>query len=158
MDALTSAAGSLGLAISALLVVLGFRLARPGGGAEWLAFAAYAAAVAATFAAGLERAGAPGAPGTPLRLAGGAALVAGLLVAGSAASRARRPPRPGGPPAAGEGRAGPWLPAGFALALAGHLLRNPSRAGAIATATAVVLQAWVALRGRRGADGIPGPR
>jgi hypothetical protein len=142
MDALTSPAGSVAVAIAALLVVLGFRLARPERAREWLAVAAYAAALAvqAFGALGLL----PGAvhePELALRGVGAALLVVGLVVAGGP-TRARR-----------RGATSTSTPtyAGLALVAIGQLLRGPSAAGAIATVVAVLASGWAALAaGKRG--------
>ena len=152
MDVLTSPAGSLAIAISALLLVMGFRLARPVRTREWLAIAAYAGAL---FAQTLGAVGFLGdavvAPGTPQRLAGAALLVAGILLAGGP-SRARRraaDERPGG--TAPDARSFDPVYAGLALILVGQLLRGPSRAGAISVAVGVLIAGWVALTPRRAA-------
>jgi len=152
MDVLTSPAGSLAIAISALLLVMGFRLARPVRTREWLAIAAYAGAlVAQTLGALGFLAGPPVVPGAALRIAGLALLVGGLLLAGSS-SRARRRAAMGVP--AGlvpEARTVDPVYAGLALILVGQLLRGPSRPGAISVAIAVLIAGWVALTPRRAA-------
>jgi hypothetical protein len=153
MDVLTSPAGSLAIAISALLLVMGFRLARPVRTREWLALAAYAGALAAQTLGALgflmeERV----APGVSLRVAGLALLVFGLLLAGSSA-RARRRAATGAATGAAarapEARTVDPVYAGLALILVGQLLRGPSRAGAISVAVAVLIAGWVALTPRR---------
>lgn len=158
LETLTSAPGALGLAIAALLLVVGFRFLRPERGVEWAAAAGYAAALVISFAAGSGLLGAPPAgPGAPQRLAGAAVLVGGLLLAG-AAVRVRHRARAGTSLPAGRGRRPvPMLHAGLALVLLGHLLRTPSRAGAAATAAALVLHAWAGLRGGKEA-GTPSER
>jgi hypothetical protein len=151
MDELTSPHGSLALAIAALLVVFGFRLARPAGARAWLAFVAYAAALVlqALGARGLLPGPARDA-GTGLRLAGAALLVAGLLLAGKPTRARRRPAAPAAPAVAAEGRLDP-VHAGLALVLVGQLLRGPSLAGAIAVLVAVAVNGWLAARRGTGA-------
>lgn len=150
MDVLTSPAGSLAIAISALLLVMGFRLARPVRTREWLAIAAYAGALFAQTLGAVGFLGDPVvAPGTPQRLAGAALLVAGILLAGGP-SRARRRAATSAPAArAPDARSFDPVYAGLALILVGQLLRGPSRAGAISVAVAVVIAGWVALTPRR---------
>jgi hypothetical protein len=159
MDVLTSPAGSLAIAISALLLVMGFRLARPVRTREWLAIAAY---VGALFAQTLGAVGFLGdpvvAPGTPQRLAGAALLVAGILLAG-APSRARRRAAASAPTSrAPEARSFDPVYAGLALILVGQLLREPSRPGAISVAVAVLIAGWVALTPRAGGADQPRTR
>jgi hypothetical protein len=154
MDALTSPAGSLAIAISALLLVMGFRLARPVRTREWLAIAAYAGALFAQTLGAIGFLGgpvvAPGTPGTPQRLAGAALLVAGILLAG-APSRARRRAAASAPASrAPDARSFDPVYAGLALILVGQLLRGPSRPGAISVAVAVLIAGWVALTPRAG--------
>jgi hypothetical protein len=153
MDVLTSPAGSLAIAVSALLLVMGFRLARPVRTREWLAIAAYAGAmVAQTLGAIGFIAGPRVAPGLGLRLVGLAALVIGLLLAGSS-SRARRRAATGATAAVPQARTVDPVYAGLALILVGQLVRGPSRAGAISVAVAVLIAGWVALTPpRRDAD------
>lgn len=150
MDTLTSPAGSLAIAISALLLVLGFRLARPARTREWLAIAAYAGALfAQTLGAVGFLGGPPAAPGAPQRLGGAALLVAGILLAGGPArARGRAAATPGAAAAQAPGSFDPVY-AGLALVLAGQLLRGPSRPGAIAVGVAVLIAGWVALTPRR---------
>lgn len=161
-ELLTTPAGSLALAITALLLVLGHRLASPRRAAEWLGVGAYAAALVVQLlgARGLLP-GAVLAPGTALRVLGGVLLVSGLVVAGTAARARRRAASaavrrhaggPGGasgatPPAraARPARLDP-VHAGLALVAAGQLLRAPSVAGAIAVLAAVIVNAVVAMR------------
>jgi hypothetical protein len=154
MDVLTSPTGSLAIAISALLLVMGFRLARPARTREWLALAAYAGAlVALTLGAFGLLEGPAAAPGLGLRLAGLGVLVAGLLLAGSAArawTRAAADARAGAAVGAAAGapksRTVDPVYAGLALILVGQLLRGgPSRAGAISVGVAVLLAGWTAL-------------
>jgi hypothetical protein len=146
MDGLTSPHGSLALAIAALLLVIGFRLARPAGPRAWLGFVTYAAALVlqALGARGLLPGPAPAA-GTGLRLAGAVLLVAGLLLAGKPTRARRRPDAPAAPAFAAEGRLDP-VHAGLALVLVGQLLRGPSLAGAIAVLVAVAVNGWLAAR------------
>jgi hypothetical protein len=152
MDELTSSQGSLALAATALLVVVGYRLARPGTGPEWLAVAAYVVALTVQLlgARGLLP-GATFAAGPALRVGGALLLVAGLVLAGKR-SRARRaaaaPAQPGGL----QGGAAPVF-AGLALVLVGQLARAPSLAGGVATAVAV-LGCVAAMLARRRARGV----
>ncbi len=149
MDVLTSPAGSLAIAISALLLVMGFRLARPVRTREWLALAAYAGALAAQTLGALGfLTGETVDPGVSLRLAGLALLVFGLLLAGSS-SRARRRAATDATARVPEARTVDPVYAGLALILVGQLLRGPSRAGAISVAVAVLIAGWVALTPRR---------
>lgn len=150
MDELTSPQGSLALALAALLLVVGFRLAHPGRGREWGALVAYSVAVVAqTLGARAILPGTVVPAGAPVRILGAALLVVGLVLAGSPA-RARR--RAAGAPAAGRaptaGRLDPVY-AGLAVVLLGHLLREPSAAGAIAAGVAAPLLAWPALTSSR---------
>ncbi len=140
MDELTSPSGSVALAVSALLLVVGYRLARPGRAREWLALVAYAAALAAQLlgSRGLLPGGAF-VPGPALRIGGATLLVAGLLVAGGPARARRRAAVEGRAPPGGVPRALGPLYAGLGLVLAGQLARAPSLAGAIATAAALVV-------------------
>lgn len=148
MDDLTSPSGSVALAVSALLLVVGYRLARPGRGRDWLALAAYAVALAAQLLGARGVLPGPAFTAAPaVRIAGAALLVAGLLVAGIPARAQRR--------AAIEGRARPTTPRGFdpvyaglGLVLVGQLARMPSFAGAIATIAAAAVCAFVALTPR----------
>jgi hypothetical protein len=147
LDQLTSPQGSVALAISALLLVFGFRLARPDRPREWLAVVAYAAAlVAQTLGAQGLLPGPVLAAGTALRLAGAALLVLGLLLAGQS-SRARRRAAMSGEtwPERGATSFDPVY-GGLALVAIGQLLRGPSLGGAVAVLVAVVLNGWVALR------------
>jgi hypothetical protein len=148
LDSLTSPTGSLAVAISALLLILGFRLARPSRSREWLAVAAYAAALAAQTlgALGLLGGGVT-APGNGVRLAGAFLLLGGLLLAGSP-SRARRRAAVAAAPAPSPRRIDAVY-AGLALILLGQLLRGPSRPAAVTAAVAVLLAVWVALTPRR---------
>ena len=140
---LTSPEASVSLAISALLLVIGFRLAHPARSREWLAVFAYAAALAAQFLG--TRGGLPGgliAPGIALRIVGAALLVVGLVVAGSS-SRARRRAAAAhdSPELLPHGQALDPVHAGLALVLVGQLLRGPSVAGGamVLIATAINL-------------------
>jgi hypothetical protein len=150
MDVLTSPTGSLAIAISALLLVMGFRLARPARMREWLALAAYAGAlVALTLGALGLLEGPAAAPGLALRLAGLGVLVSGLLLAGSAArarTRAAAHAHAGAAAGAPQARAIDPVYAWLALILVGQLLRGgPSRAGAVSVGIAVFLACWAAL-------------
>jgi protein-S-isoprenylcysteine O-methyltransferase Ste14 len=139
--------GSLALAISALVVMLGWRFTLPVRGRDFAGVVVYIAAIAVSFAAGrgLLPGGGPVAAGPVARLGGAALLVAGLLLAG-ASFKARL--------LAGRGHlaeAGPYarirhpLYAGLALVLVGHLLRLPSRAGALAVTIALVQYLWLGM-------------
>ena len=150
MEVLTSPTGSLAIAISALLLVMGFRLARPARTREWLAIAAYAGALfTLTLGAAGFLCGPPAAPGAPQRLGGAALLVAGILLAGAPArARGRAAANPAAAAAPAPRSFDPAY-AGLALVLAGQLLRGPSRPGAIAVGVAVLIAGWVALTPRR---------
>lgn len=151
MDELTSPQGSVALAISALLLVLGFRLARPARAREWAAVGAYAAALVAQALGALGLLpGAALAPGAALRVAGAALLVAGLLLAGKRArARRRAAARAETPPDAA--RTGPDpVYGGLALVTVGQLLRGPSLGAALAVLVAVAVNGWVALSRGRG--------
>jgi hypothetical protein len=147
-DALTSPGGALALATAALLLVLGLRLARPRGPAGWAAAVAYAASLAATLLGALHLL-----PGRafvsplPLRVAGAAAVVVGLLTAGAPARR-RRPVAERGPRVTGAAYAG------LALVLLGQLLRAPSAAGALGVGVAALVHGWAAWSGRRAPGGV----
>jgi hypothetical protein len=152
LDSLTSPTGSLAVAISALLLVMGFRLARPSRAREWLAVAAYAGALATQTLGALGLLGGEvTAPGTGVRLAGALLLLGGLLLAGSL-SRARRRAVVTGAPAPSRRRIDAVY-AGLALILLGQLLRGPSRPAAVSAAVAVLLAVWVALTPRDRARG-----
>jgi hypothetical protein len=148
MERLTSPEGALGLAIVALLVVLGHRLARPARAADWLAVGAYAGALVAIYlgarAGPADAAGAQA--GVALRLAGALALLAGVLVAGSGVRARLRAatPRTGLAPVPPGERA--RTHAGLALVLAGQLLRAPTRLGAVAALVAAGALAWAGWR------------
>jgi protein-S-isoprenylcysteine O-methyltransferase Ste14 len=146
MDRLTSAEGSLALAISALLLVLGYRFARPARGRDWGAVASYATALVVGLlgARGLLPGTAPASPGPALRLGGAALLLGGLLLAGAAA-RARAATAPGALVVIGPyARLRHPLPAGLALVVAGHLLRGPSFPGVVAALAALAVLASAA--------------
>lgn len=138
-----SAEGALGLAITALTLVLGFRFAHPDRGRQWLAVGAFAAALAVSFAG--ARGLAPGEVlpgGAALRWGGAALLVVGLLLA-ARAGRARHLA------AAGVRTASPAriqlaLYGGLALVVLGHVARAPSVAGLVASGIAAVACAAVA--------------
>jgi hypothetical protein len=145
LNLFASAEASLGVAIAVLLVVLGFRLARPGSSRGWAALLGYGLAIAATLLADRGILLGPAIEaGTLLRLSGAAVLVVGLLLAGSAA-RARALP-------AADTRAGssshrrmfPRTAVGLALVLLGFLARSPSLAGGIAVLLDLALVAWAA--------------
>ncbi len=147
MDELGSPAGSLAIAIAALLLVLGLRLARPARAREWASAVAYAGGlvVQALGAAGLLPGGRV-TPGVALRLAGAVLVVAGILLAGKRTrDRRRGAPATG---AAGPAAADP-VHAGLALVLVGQLLRGPSLAGAVAVLAALAVVGWAAATPRR---------
>jgi hypothetical protein len=158
MDELTSPQGAVALAIAALLLVVGYRLARPDRGREWLAIALYAAALAALLLGARGMLPGPAlAAGPALRIAGAALVVGGLVVAGkpsrdrrraAATPPARPTPGPLGPhPPAVEAAPLTWV--GLALVVVGQLARSPSVAGAVVTAAAVLVLAAVAAASRR---------
>ncbi|MGB8929952.1 MAG: hypothetical protein WCC48_01745 [Anaeromyxobacteraceae bacterium] len=150
MDELTSPQGSLALGLAALLLVMGFRLARPGRAREWGALVAYLAAVVAQILG--ARGILPGAvvqAGAASRIVGAVLLVVGLIMAGTPARARRRA-------AAGVATARERIPgrmdpvyAGLAVVLLGHLLREPSAAGVIAVGLAAPFLAWPAVTAMR---------
>ena len=151
MDAsFTGAGGALGLALTALLVVTGYRLAAPRGTLAWSAVLAY------VFALVVIHAAAPGAGDVEapvaLRVAGALAIVTGLLMAGTSARAARRLAHDLAA-SAPDVRSGPLVPAGLAVVLLGQLARTPSRGGSLAAAFAALLLGWTAVTSwrRRGA-------
>jgi protein-S-isoprenylcysteine O-methyltransferase Ste14 len=154
VEKLTSAEGSLALAITALLLVMGFRLARPARGREWGAITTYATAIVLTLLAahGLLPGPPPPTPAAPVRIAGAALLVSGLLLAGAAAGvRASTP--------AGElATTGPYsrvrhpLYIGLVLVVIGNVVRAPSTAGLLSAAAAAVVYASLAITEEREAD------
>ena len=154
MDELTSPQGSLALALAALLLVVGIRLAKPSRGREWSAVVAYAVAVVGqTLGARGILPGTVVAAGAPMRVLGAILLVAGLVMVGSQ-ERARRRAATGASAterAPTAGRPDPVY-AGLAVVLLGLLLREPSAAGAIAAGVAAPFLAWPALTSR----GAPG--
>jgi protein-S-isoprenylcysteine O-methyltransferase Ste14 len=140
MDDLTSPAGALALAISALLLVVGYRLARPDRSREWLAIGAYAAAhVALLLGARGLLPGAALVPGPALRIGGVALLAAGLLLAGAPARARRRPAIAGSLAGSAPGRRLDPVYAGLALVLVGQLARSPSVAGGVAALAGVLV-------------------
>jgi hypothetical protein len=155
VERLTSPEGSVSLAITALLLVLGFRLARPRRLLEWLAVVAFAGALVVQHLAarGLLPARSLDA-GLALRLAGTALLVAGLVLAGTStrarvrAAMAAARGSPSGQPGQPGARAPERVYPGLALVAIGQLLRGPSTAGALAVGVAVVLCGVAALSGR----------
>lgn len=151
MIELTSPQGTIELAIAALLLVLGYRLARPSRSREWAAFAAYAAGLAGQLlgASGLLR-GTVYASGAPLRILGAAALLTGLVIAGAPARARRRAMSNGNPIPAG--RAAAAAHAGLALALVGQFARGPSTAGLAPVLVGAAVNAWVALVSRLGPE------
>lgn len=151
MIELTSTQGSIELAISALLLVLGYRLARPARGRDWLAMLAYAVALAGQLLGrvGVLR-GHVHAPGLAPRVLGAAILVTGLVLAGAPARARRRMARSTSPDPPLQTSGAPAVPAGLALVLAGQLLRGPSTLGIVAVAGGIVVNAAVALQARLG--------
>lgn len=150
MDELTSPQGSIAVAVSALLLVVGYRLARPERGREWVAIAAYALALVVQVLGARELL--PGAtlvPAPALRIAGSVLLVAGLVLAGKR-SRARRHAAAIGRPEPKPPRRPDPVYAGLGLVVVGQLARTPSLAGAIAAIVAVLACAAVALAPERG--------
>jgi len=143
-DTLSSPQGALSLAVTVLAAVLGVRLLAPRG-ASGLAALAYVASLAATWLgrAGLAGSPPPPEPATPVRLAGAALLVFGLLAAGRAAQARALARARGAPASAGTGRK---VLLGLALVLAGQLLRAPSPAGLAVGGVAAVAFAWAAWR------------
>lgn len=150
MDELTSPSGSVALALSALLLVVGYRLARPDRGREWLALAAYAAALVAQFlgARGLLP-GAAFTAGPALRIGGAMLLVVGLFVAGKPSRARRRAAIEGRAQSSPVPRALDPVYAGLSLVLVGQLARAPSLPGAVATIAAAAVCTSVALTPRR---------
>ena len=145
---LTSPQGSIELAIGALLLVLGYRLARPARPREWAGVAAYAAGLAGQLlgASGLLH-GRVLEAGVPLRILGAVLLVAGLVLAGAPARARRRlaPTAPGARPTL----AMPAGHAGLALVVAGQFLRGPSTTGLVPVAVGILVNAGLALAARR---------
>lgn len=150
METFTGAEGALGLALTTLLVVTGYRLAAPRGTVAWAAVLAYVLALVAIHAGALGTQHTE--PPAILRVAGALGVVTGLVMAGTSARAARRLAHDlrAGAPAV---RSGPLLPAGLAMALLGQLVRAPSRGGTLAVALAVLLLGWTAVTSwrRRGA-------
>lgn len=149
MDELTSPQGSLALGLAALLLVMGFRLARPGRAREWGALVAYSAAVVAqTLGARGILPGAVVQAGAAPRILGAVLLIVGLVMAGSSARARRRAAM--GLATERERTQGHMDPvyAGLAVVLLGHLLREPSAAGAIAAGVAAPFLAWPAVTSR----------
>lgn len=144
MDSLTSPDGALGLAITSLVIVVGYRVARPERGADWLGVLGYAVAMVVIY---LGDRGSPDRAAThfALRLVGAAALVVGLVLAGAGvrASRKGLPPR-GAAAAPLPRHARPLVHAGLSLALVGQLLRAPTTLGGIALGIALVTLGWAA--------------
>lgn len=141
MDTYTAPESALGLALTALLVVVGYRVARPRGPLAWVAVLGYVAALVSTF---LGARGAPGAGGLPagVRIPGAVAIVAGLVIAGAALRSSRRVERTHSVETGPARQAG--VHAGLALVLVGQLARAPSHVGAYVTATAVLVLAVAA--------------
>ena len=125
MESVLTAEGSLGLAITALVIALGWRFMAPNRGREFGAAFLYATSAALVFAAGrgIVPGARPVAAGLPLRLVGACLLVGGLLLA-AASFRARTTAgrthlAVGGPYA----RLRHPLYIGLGMVLVGHLLR-----------------------------------
>jgi len=158
MTSLLTPEGSLALAAAALLVVLGWRFTIAGRPRELLGVLGFVLAVAITLAGALDLV--PGSPVRPapfpVRLAGAALLVGGLLVAG-ASFRARRAIGHGALCTGGVyARLRHPLYLGLGLALLGNLLRTPNLAGAVAVGFALVLSAWLARLEEREAAAVHG--
>ncbi len=158
MDELTSPPGSVSVAIAALLLVFGFRLARPDRLREWLAIAAYAVALTAQLlgARGLL----PGrtlAAGAAVRIAGAALLVVGLVLAGTSSRARRRAATAARPEPRPSPRAVDPVYAGLALVLVGQLAREPSLAGGISTLAAAGVCLAVAFGPQRGSARVVKP-
>jgi hypothetical protein len=148
VDQLTSPEGSIELAITALLLVLGYRLIRPTQAREWIGITAYAAGLAVQLLVGSGLIhGAVLAVGLWQRVLGAAVLVAGLVLAGTPARVRRRAlssapaPTPARALAAGQ--------AGLALVVAGQFLRGPSTSGLVPVAVAIAVNAALASVARR---------
>lgn len=141
MDTYTAPEGALGLALTALLVVVGYRLARPRGPLAWAAALAYVAALVSSF---LGARGVHGADGPPagVRIPGALAIVAGLVIAGAALRASGRVERTHSAVTGPARQAG--VHAGLALVLVGQLARAPSQVGAYVTAMAVLILAVAA--------------
>lgn len=158
MDSLTSPDGALGLATTVLVIVVGYRVARPERRPDWLAVLGYAGAMAVIFLGGR---GSPDRAAThlALRLVGAAALLVGLVVAGAGVRASRRgvPPRDAAAsPLPRHSR--PLVHAGLLLALVGQLLRAPTQIGALALGVALVPLAWASWASWRGRSPVqPGP-
>ena len=146
MTSLLDPDGSLALATAALLIVIAWRFTLAGRLRDVAGIGGFAMAVVITMVGGLGLVPAsPVHPTTPpVRLAGVALLIGGLLVAG-ASFRARHASEPG---ALCTGhvyaRLRHPLYGGLGLALVGNLLRTPHLAGAVAVGSALGLFAWLA--------------
>ena len=153
MTSLLTPDGSLALATAALVIVLGWRFTLARRARDVAGALGFVLAVAVTLAGAFGLV--PGSPAhsanLPIRLAGAALLVGGLLLAG-ASFRTRRGIGPG-VLCTGNAYARIRHPlfAGLSLALVGNLLRTPHVAGAVAVTFAVVLYAWLARREERDA-------
>ena len=160
MDSLTSPEGSLGLALTVLVLVLGYRFSQPERARDWGALASFAGALGVAFAAGrgLLDAGEGPPPALPGRLAGGVLLLGGLVLAG-AAWKARRATAPGQLTTQGPyGRVRHPLFVGLVLALVGYVLRTPSLAGAWAAGVAGLVHVAAAVLEEREAAHTQGER
>jgi hypothetical protein len=150
MGQMTSPLGSIELAITALLLVLGYRLLRPSRARDWLGIVAYAAGLVGQLigASGFLHGAVLAAPAWQ-RLLGTVTLVVGLLLAGAPA-RARR--RSASAQHSGEARV-PLTAGhlGLALIVAGQFLRGPSTNAVVPTLVAVAVNVGVAIAARRGA-------
>ena len=146
MESVLSPEGSLALAISALVVVLGWRFALPERGRDFAGMLVFVTAVVLTFAVG--RGLIPGSgPTRPGRFCGSPAAHWSSSASCSPARRFKARLL------AGRGRlavTGPYarirhpLYAGLALVLVGHLLRLPSQPGALAVVVALAQYVWLA--------------
>lgn len=149
MDELTSPQGSIALAIAALLLVLGFRLARPGRAREWVAVGAYAVALGTQVVAAQGLLPGSALPaGVTVRITGAALLVLGLILAGRSSRARRRAVMNTATPSESATRSLDPVYAGLALVVLGQLLRGPSVAGGAAASAAILINVWVALKAR----------
>ena len=144
--------GMLALAVTVLLVVVGYRVARPARAPDWFAVAGYVSALGVLHLGAMSSGPEPRAP-LPLRIVGGALLVGGLIVAGSGVRAARAA---GAPLLAGAPRR-PAVFVGLGLVLCGQLMRVPSAPGAVAVGLAMLAIAWATAAAWRRAGAARGP-